>query len=156
MIQMPKQSTRFYRKDERNTNDDYGLKTRADSGANWVNKLDGENDHMIASIKSTEKASFSIKFADLHELEYQALVANKLPIFLVKDLTSDKRYLIIEESNLPDTAKHFKYRTGPKTAETEAPKEEFVVPKRRERKVIAAPNSSNIYNRYQGKKESAY
>lgn len=152
---MPKQSTRFYRRDERDTNDDYGLKSRRDSGAGWINKLDGEDNDRIVSMKSTEAGSFRVTFADLAELEYQALIANKLPVFLVKDLTNDKRYFIIEESNLADTAKMMKRRTEHKSAEGEK-KKEFVVPKIRKKQIIASPSDNDVYNRYHEKKENAY
>ena len=79
-----------------------GLEPVIGSGAGWVNKEDGESEFILAQLKSTDKNSFTIKREDLDKLEYHAMVAHKLPIFVNEFLSDGSIYLTINISNLSE------------------------------------------------------
>ena len=89
---MPRRSTKFYRKNEADVMSALGLKPTKNSGAGWVEKEDGQNDHLIAQLKSTDAASISIKHRDIEILEANALVAHKVPVFVIQFFRI-KRYI---------------------------------------------------------------
>lgn len=107
---MPKQSTRFYRKNEAEVMKELGLNPTKNSGSGWVEKADGQNEYILCELKSTEKASISVKFADIAKLEEQAIVAGKLPVFAIQDLTNNETFVIIRPENIVDIERYL--RTG--------------------------------------------
>ena len=97
---MPKRTTKFYRQNEAEIMKSLGLKPTKNSGAGWVEKEDGQNDYLIAQLKSTDANSISIKHRDIEILEANALVAHKVPMFVIQFLSSDDVYIMARPSDL--------------------------------------------------------
>ena len=97
---MGKRSTKWYRKNEAEVMERLGFKPTKNSGAGWIEKADGQSEHCICELKSTDKESFSIKREYLQGLEYNAFVAHKLPVFAFQFIQSDEVWLAIKESDL--------------------------------------------------------
>ena len=52
---MNKRSTKWYRKNEAEVMKRLGFKETRNSGATWIEKADGQNEHCICELKSTDK-----------------------------------------------------------------------------------------------------
>lgn len=91
-----KRKGKFYSQNEKKTLKLLGLKPSPMSGAGWIVKEDGENDLAMVQLKSTDSSSYRLNMLDMKELEYHAMVSNKLPIFLVQFLKQDKIYAIVD------------------------------------------------------------
>ena len=97
---MTKRSTKFYRKNEAEVMHRLGFKPTRNSGATWIEKCDGQSDHCICELKSTDNSSFTVKQEYLHTLEYHAIEAHKLPVFAFQFLNTDEVWLSIKESDI--------------------------------------------------------
>lgn len=97
---MNKRSTKFYRKNEAEVMRRLGFRSTKNSGAGWIEKEDGQSEHCICQLKSTDKQSISIKQHDLRVLEYNASVAHKLPVFALQFLNTDEVWLMIRPEDL--------------------------------------------------------
>lgn len=91
-----KRKGKFYSQNEKKTLKLLGLEPSPMSGAGWIVKEDGENDLAMVQLKSTDSSSYRLNMLDMKELEYHAMVSNKLPIFLVQFLKQDKMYAIVD------------------------------------------------------------
>lgn len=78
---MKKKISKFYFKNEKELMRSLGLNPTPGSG-NRVIKEDGQNEKVIAQLKSTEGDSITIKLSDLNTLIYNSKVSHKLPIFI--------------------------------------------------------------------------
>lgn len=97
---MTKRSTKFYRKNEAEVMHRLGFKPTRNSGATWIEKCDGQSDHCICELKSTDNNSFTVKQEYLHTLEANAIEAHKLPVFAFQFLNTDEVWLSIKESDI--------------------------------------------------------
>lgn len=97
---MTKRSTKFYRKNEVEVMKRVGFKPTRNSGATWIEKCDGQSDHCICELKSTDNSSFTVKQEYLHTLESHAIEAHKLPVFAFQFLNTDEIWLSIKESDI--------------------------------------------------------
>ena len=97
---MTKRSTKFYRKNEAEVMKRVGFKPTRNSGATWIEKCDGQSDHCICELKSTDNSSFTVKQEYLHTLESHAIEAHKLPVFAFQFLNTDEVWLSIKESDI--------------------------------------------------------
>ena len=97
---MTKRSTKFYRKNEAEVMHRLGFKPTRNSGATWIEKCDGQSDHCICELKSTDNSSFTVKQEYLHTLESHAIEANKLPVFAFQFLNTDEVWLSVKESDI--------------------------------------------------------
>lgn len=97
---MNKRSTKFYRKNEAEVMKRLGLKPTKNSGAGWVEKCDGQSEDFICELKSTDKESYTLKQKTLHELEYHACVAHKIPLFAFQFLNRDEVWVAIKEEDI--------------------------------------------------------
>lgn len=97
---MKKRSTKFYRKNEAEVMHRLGFKPTRNSGATWIEKCDGQSDHCICELKSTDNSSFTVKQEYLHTLESHAIEAHKLPVFAFQFLNTDEVWLSIKESDI--------------------------------------------------------
>lgn len=97
---MTKRSTKFYRKNEAEVMKRIGFKPTRNSGATWIEKCDGQSDHCICELKSTDNSSFTVKQEYLHTLESNAIEAHKLPVFVFQFLNTDEVWLSIKESDI--------------------------------------------------------
>ncbi len=107
---MPKRSTKFYRRNEAELMKELGLIPTKNSGSGWIEKADGQNDNVVCELKSTDAQSYRLNLQDLHKVEHQAEVANKIPVFAVQYLSTNDVYLIMKPEVLEDLAKYL--RTG--------------------------------------------
>lgn len=97
---MNKRSTKWYRKNEAEVMKRLGFKPTRNSGATWIDKADGQNDHCICELKSTDKSSFTVKQEYLHTLEANAIEAHKLPVFAFQFINRDEVWLAVKESDI--------------------------------------------------------
>lgn len=97
---MNKRSTKWYRKNEAEVMHRLGFKPTRNSGATWIEKCDGQSDHCICELKSTDNSSFTIKQEYLHTLESHAIEAHKLPVFAFQFLNTDEVWLSVKESDI--------------------------------------------------------
>lgn len=97
---MSKRSTKWYRKNEAEVMHRLGFESTRNSGATWIDKGDGQNDHCLCELKSTDHESFSIKQNVLHQLEAQAIEAHKLPVFAFQFINTDEVWVAIKESDI--------------------------------------------------------
>ena len=97
---MQKRSTKWYRKNEAEVIKRLGFKPTINSGATWISKGDGESEHCLCELKSTDHESFSIKQSVLHHLEAQAIEAHKLPVFALQFINTDEVWVAIKESDI--------------------------------------------------------
>lgn len=78
---MVKRRSRFWFKNEKELMSSLGMKGTPGSG-NRIIKEDGQNEYLIAQLKSTDKSSITINLTDINTLLYNATVAHKLPLFI--------------------------------------------------------------------------
>lgn len=97
---MTKRSTKFYRKNEAEVMKRIGFKPTRNSGATWIEKCDGQSDHCICELKSTDNSSFTVKQEYLHTLEAHAIESHKLPVFAFQFLNTDEVWLSVKESDI--------------------------------------------------------
>lgn len=97
---MPKRNTKWYRKNEVEVMHRLGFEPTRNSGATWIDKGDGQNEHCLCELKSTDHESFSIKQSVLHQLEAQAIEAHKLPVFAFQFINTDEVWVAIKESDI--------------------------------------------------------
>lgn len=76
-----KKTSKYYFKNEKELMRSLGLNPTPGSG-NRIIKEDGQNEKIIAQLKSTEADSITIKLNDLTTLLYNATVSHKVPIFI--------------------------------------------------------------------------
>ena len=97
---MNKRSTKWYRKNEEEVIKRLGLKPTRNSGATWIDKADGQNEHFICELKSTDHESFTIKQSVLHTLEAHAIEAHKIPIFAFQFINRDEVWVALKENDI--------------------------------------------------------
>lgn len=114
---MAKRSTKFYRRNEAEVMESLGLTPTKNSGAGWVEKSDGQSEHIICELKSTDAQSYRIRLEDLHTLEYNASVCHKIPVFAVQFLGTKEVFLLVKPESLKDAAKYLE--TGEYTTANE-------------------------------------
>jgi hypothetical protein len=71
-----------------------------------IDKEDGQNEFIIAQLKSTDAASMSIKLHDIHTLEYNAVISHKIPIFVIEFLQSGELFILAKPADFPSVAKY--------------------------------------------------
>lgn len=95
-----KRTTKWYRKNEAEVMQRLGFKPTRNSGATWIDKGDGQNEHCICELKSTDNASYRLEQTTLHTLEANAIEAHKLPVFALQFLNVDELWLAVKESDI--------------------------------------------------------
>lgn len=97
---MVKRTTKWYRKNEAEVMHRLGFKPTRNSGATWIDKGDGQNEHCICELKSTDKESYRLEQTTLHTLEANAIEAHKLPVFALQFLNVDEVWLAVKETDI--------------------------------------------------------
>lgn len=97
---MTKRTTKWYRKNEAEVIHRLGFKPTRNSGATWIDKGDGQNEHCICELKSTDNASYRLEQTTLHTLEANAIEAHKLPVFALQFLNVDEVWLAVKETDI--------------------------------------------------------
>lgn len=95
-----RRSGKFYRKNEAEVMKSLGLKPTRNSGSGWVEKEDGQSEHVICQLKSTDAKSIRINQHDLHILEYNASVSHKTPVFAVQFIQGNEIWLMVKPEDL--------------------------------------------------------
>lgn len=99
-----KRSGKFYRKNEAEVMRSLGLEPTPNSGSGWIVKEDGQSEDVICQLKSTDAMSIKINLKDIEILEYNALVAHKLPVFAIQFLCNNQTYLLVKPEDLQDVS----------------------------------------------------
>lgn len=97
---MTKRTTKWYRKNETEVMQRLGFEPTRNSGATWIDKGDGQNEHCICELKSTDNASYRLEQTILHTLEVNAIEAHKLPVFALQFLNVDEVWLAVKETDI--------------------------------------------------------
>lgn len=97
-----KRSGKFYFKNEKEVMKSLGLEPTKGSGSGWIEKEDGQNEYIIAQLKSTDAMSTSIKLKDITTLEYNASVTRKIPLFIIEFLQTGELYFLVKLENIPE------------------------------------------------------
>ena len=97
---MAKRTTRFYRRNEEEVMEALGLQPTKNSGAGWVEKEDGQNDYLIAQLKSTDASSIRIQLKDIEVLEANALVCHKVPMFVIQFLGTGDTFIMARPGDM--------------------------------------------------------
>ena len=92
----------FYFKNEFDVMKSLGLKQTAGSGNGWIEKEDGQNDFIIAQLKSTDAASISIKKQDIDTLKYNAILSRKTPVFVIQFLSTGELFFLCSVNDVHD------------------------------------------------------
>ena len=103
---MPKRKGRFYYRNEAEVMSMLGLEQVPGSGNGWVSKEDGESEHILCQLKSTDAQSISVKKLDIDKLILHALTSRKLPVFAIQFLQSDEVFLLVRPLDLTDVAEY--------------------------------------------------
>ena len=101
-----KRSGKFYRNNEAQVMKSLGLTPTKNSGSGWIEKEDGQSEHVICQLKSTDANSIKVNKKDLDVLSYNAAVTHKIPVFAIQFLQSNEVYLIVKPEVLCDAAKY--------------------------------------------------
>lgn len=99
-----KRSGKFYRKNEAEVMRSLGLEPTPNSGSGWIVKEDGQSEDVICQLKSTDAMSIKINLKDIETLEYNALIAHKLPVFAIQFLYNNQTYLLVKPEDLQDVS----------------------------------------------------
>lgn len=118
-----------------------GLNPTMASGSWFTEKEDGQNEHIIAQLKSTDANSIGIKLQDICALEYNAGVAHKIPIFIIQFLKSNDIFILTRLSDINDVAKYIKTGNSEKRETIEVETTAVV-----EKKQIKSGNRSKFWN----------
>lgn len=103
---MANRSGKFYRKNEAEVMKALGLKPTKNSGSGWVEKEDGQNDYIIAQLKSTDAQSIRIQQKDITILEHNAAVAHKVPCFVIQFLNNNDVFVMARPNDLRDVVQY--------------------------------------------------
>lgn len=101
-----KRSGKFYRNNEAQVMKSLGLVPTKNSGSGWIEKEDGQSEHVICQLKSTDANSIKVNKKDLDTLGYNAAVSHKIPVFAIQFLQSNEVYLLVKPEVLCDAAKY--------------------------------------------------
>ena len=153
-----KRSGKFYRKNEAEIMESFGLKPTKNSGSGWVEKSDGQSEHVICELKSTDAKSYRLALEDLHKLEYNASVCHKIPVFAVQFLGTQEVYLLVKPEVLSEAAKYLEtgeYITANEFVGVDLTEHEdmVVIPKRTIKSSSKAHKQFNEENEKRFKKE---
>jgi hypothetical protein len=126
-------SAKWYFQNEKEVMQELGFTPTKGSGSSWIEKEDGENDYVLAQLKSTDYSSYKLTQLDLEKLEHNALIAHKIPLFVLQFLNNDTRYAIMAIEDIPKVAEYIK------TGATEKPSEMVITITEDKPKKPAAP-----------------
>lgn len=97
---MVRRTTKWYRKNEAEVMHRLGFTSTRNSGATWIDKGDGQNEHCICELKSTDKESYRLEQTTLHTLEANAIESHKLPVFALQFLNVDEVWIAVKETDI--------------------------------------------------------
>ena len=91
-----KRSGKDWYNNEREVMELLGLRQVPGSGSSWVAREDGENDHVLCQLKSTDAQSIRIQLQDIHELQVHAAISHKMPVFAIQFRGSNEVFLLVK------------------------------------------------------------
>ena len=147
-------STKWYFQNEKEVIQELGLTPTKGSGSNWVEKEDGENDHVLAQLKSTDHRSYKLNQLDLEKLEYHASVSNKIPMFVIQFLNNDSRYALVQIEDIPLLAEYIK--TGEIQHSVQAPIIDLEKPKKPKQSKPKVVSSKSARDKFYKEKQQAF
>lgn len=150
-----KRSGKFYRKNEAEIMQMFGLKPTKNSGSGWIEKEDGQSDEVICQLKSTDAESIRLHKKDFDVLNYNAAVAHKLPVFAIQFIQSNEVYLLVKPDSLQEVAQYIEtgeYTTANEFVGIDLSEREETKPK--QGKVIKS--SSRAREQFHKKKEQRF
>lgn len=136
---MAKRSGKFYRQNEAEVMKALGLKPTKNSGAGWIEKEDGQNDYLIAQLKSTDAMSIRIQQKDINTLEENARVCHKVPLFVIQFLNNNDVFIMARPEDMEQVVKYI--NTGKCERPPEAILECSDKPKKSDKPVIKSSKS---------------
>lgn len=74
----------YWFKNEKKVLKKIGLTPVPGSGSGELHKEDGENEHILCQLKSTEQGSATIRRKDVETLLYHSELVNKIPLFVIQ------------------------------------------------------------------------
>ena len=119
-----------------------GLRPTKNSGAGWVEKEDGQNDYLIAQLKSTDANSIRVQLKDIEVLEANALVAHKVPMFVIQFLGTGDTFIMARPSDMSQVVKYIN------TGECQRPTEGFDLTQGKKPKVNKIKSSEGSRNAF--------
>ena len=90
-----KRSGKDWYRNEREVMELLGFKQVPGSGSSWVAREDGENEHVLCQLKSTDAQSIRVQLQDIHELQVHAAVSHKMPVFAIQFRGSNEVFLLV-------------------------------------------------------------
>lgn len=132
-----KRSGKFYFKNEKEVMKSFGLEQTPGSGNGWVIKEDGQNENVIAQLKSTDAMSISISKLDLEKLKYNASVSHKLPVFIIQFLIDGDTYLLTKAEELDELVKYINTGTYTSTKLIDIDTREYEEAKVNKKKIMS-------------------
>lgn len=78
-----------------------GGERNAGSGNGWSRKNDVRSPQFLVEAKWTGKKSFSLKLAELRQLEHNAAIENRTPVLSIE--MGGRRYVVVPEEYFPFT-----------------------------------------------------
>lgn len=97
---------KFYRKNEAEVMRSLGLKPTVNSGSGWIEKEDGQNDHIICQLKSTDAQSIRILQKDIRMLEDNATVVHKVPVFAIQFLNTNEVFIMCRPEDITQVSQY--------------------------------------------------
>lgn len=97
---MMKRTGKFYRNNEAEVMKDFGLKPTKNSGSGWIEKEDGENEKIIAQLKSTDSESIKLNLLDIKKLFYHASISHKVGIFIIQFLSTNDKLILVRPEDV--------------------------------------------------------
>lgn len=120
-----------------------------------MEKEDGQSDKVICQLKSTDAESIRLCKKDFDVLNYNAVVAHKLPVFAIQFIQSNEVYLLVKPDSLQEIAQYIEtgeYTTANEFVGIDLSEHEETKPK--QGKVIKS--SSRAREQFHKKKEQRF
>ena len=80
-----------------------------------MEKEDGQSEDVLCQLKSTDAQSIKVNKYDLDTLQYNAMVAHKLPVFAIQFLQSNEVYVVCKPELLKELAEYLQTGEVPDT-----------------------------------------
>jgi hypothetical protein len=142
-----RRTTKFYRQNEAEVMTSLGLEPTPNSGAGWKLKEDGQNDFLIAQLKSTDAESLRVQLKDWHTLEYNAVVAHKIPVFVGQFLSTGEVFIMAKPADLPSVVQYLE------CGKCDVVKTEIIAPDEQQSNQTLEPIKSGNRDRFWKNKE---
>ena len=107
-----KRSGKDWYRNEREVMELLGFKQVPGSGSSWVAREDGESEHVLCQLKSTDAQSIRVQLQDIHELQVHAAVAHKMPVFAIQFRGSNEVFLLVSPLDAGDLSGYIRHPTG--------------------------------------------